>query len=268
MGVINVTPDSFSDGGRFAAVEAALAGARQMIEDGVDIIDIGGESTRPGAQAVPPEVELGRVLPVLRALQGLEVPVSVDTSAPQVMQAALDSGVAIINDVRSLRVPGAMETVRDSDCGVVLMHMPGEPATMQEHARYDDVVSEVESWLVQRRAQLLAAGFGAARIAVDPGFGFGKKRAHNLALLAGLERFTQMGAPLLVGLSRKSTLGELTQRPVAERLGASLGAALMAVDNGANIVRVHDVGATRDALAVWMAVRDHSSPKGNMKEAN
>jgi len=255
MGVINVTPDSFSDGGRFASLEAVLSGVRQMVEEGADIIDVGGESTRPGSSPVPAAIQLERLLPLLRELRALTVPVSIDTSAPEVMRAALDLGVAIVNDVRSLRLPGALDVVRSSDCAVVLMHMQGEPQTMQQQPRYTDVLAEVGAALAQRRGQMLDAGVAAERIAVDPGFGFGKTHEHNLRLLAGLERLAGIGAPLLVGLSRKSTLGEITRRPVGQRLGASLAAALLAAENGAQIVRVHDVAATRDALAVWQAAR-------------
>jgi len=255
MGVLNVTPDSFSDGGRYADPQAALAHALQMIDEGATIIDVGGESTRPGAPPVTADEELGRVLPVLRALRDLPVPVSIDTSEPRVMQAALDLGAAIINDVRALRRTGALEVACASpDCGVVLMHMAGEPATMQRDPDYGDVLREVLDWLVQRRDHVSAAGIAPERIALDPGFGFGKTHGHNRELLAGLGDLHAMGHPVLVGLSRKSTLGELTGRPVTQRLPASLAAALIAAQRGAHIIRVHDVGATRDALAVWQAV--------------
>jgi len=254
MGVLNVTPDSFSDGGRYANVQAALAHAHQMVDEGVDIIDVGGESTRPGAPAVTATDELARVLPVLRAVRDLPVPISIDTSEPLVMQAALDLGVSIINDVRALRRPGALDVARASpDCGIVLMHMSGEPATMQREPYYADVLREVIDWLIERRDAVCAAGVRADRIALDPGFGFGKTQGHNRQLLAGLARLRDAGQPVLVGLSRKSTLGELTGRPVTQRLPASLAAALIAAQNGARIVRVHDVGATGDALAVWEA---------------
>jgi dihydropteroate synthase len=254
MGVLNVTPDSFSDGGRYANVQAAVVHAHQMIDEGVDIIDVGGESTRPGAPVVAVEDELARVMPVLHALRDLTVPLSIDTSEPRVMQAALDLGVSILNDVRALRRAGALDVARASaDCGVVLMHMSGEPATMQHEPCYADVLHEVIDWLAHRRDRVREAGVAADRIAVDPGFGFGKTQGHNRRLLSGLAQMQVLGQPLLVGLSRKSTLGELTGRPVAQRLPASLAAALIAVQNGARIVRVHDVGATRDALAVWEA---------------
>ncbi len=254
MGVLNVTPDSFSDGGSHDTVQAAVAHAHRMIEEGVDIIDVGGESTRPGASPVTSDEEMARVVPVLRALGELPVPISIDTSDPALMRAALDLGAAIINDVRALRRPGALEVARDHpDCGVVLMHMSGEPATMQRQPYYADVLREVIEWLAQRRDEVAAAGVAPARIALDPGFGFGKTQGHNRQLLAGLDQLLGLGHPILVGLSRKSTLGELTGRPVSQRLPASLAAALIAAQNGARIVRVHDVGATRDALAVWQA---------------
>jgi dihydropteroate synthase len=255
MGVLNVTPDSFSDGGRFAAMDAALAHARAMIDQGADIIDIGGESTRPGAVPVPVDVESARVLPVLRELRGIGVPVSIDTSQPALMRAALELGASIINDVRSLRREGALEAVRASDCGLVLMHLQGDPATMQLQPQYRDVVDDVRAWLAQRCEQVCQAGVAPERIAVDPGFGFGKTHRHNRQLLAGLERLHALGRPILVGLSRKSSLGDMTGRPVTQRLAASLAAALLAVERGARIVRVHDVAATRDALAVWENVR-------------
>lgn len=255
MGVLNVTPDSFSDGGRFAAPRAAVEHGQRMIEEGADIIDIGGESTRPGAAPVPLEVERERVLPVLRALRDAGVPLSVDTSQPELMRAALDLGVSIVNDVRALRAQGALEAVRGTGCGVVLMHMQGEPGTMQVAPRYADVVAEVAAWLGQRRDAALAAGIERERIVLDPGFGFGKTHAHNRRLLARLDQLLALGQPLLVGLSRKSSLGDMIGRPVGERLGASIAAALLAASKGARIVRVHDVAATRDALAVWNAVQ-------------
>jgi dihydropteroate synthase len=254
MGVLNLTPDSFSDGGLHASVQAAVAHAHRMIDEGVDIIDVGGESTRPGASPVAADEEMARVVPVLEALRDLPVPISIDTSEPRLMRAALDLGASIINDVRSLSRPGALDVARaHPDCGVVLMHMSGEPATMQRQPFYANVLHEVLEWLAQRRDLVVAAGVAPQRIALDPGFGFGKTQGHNRQLLAGLDRLHAMGHPVLVGLSRKSTLGELTGRPVTERLPASLAAAILAAGNGARIVRVHDVRATRDALAVWEA---------------
>lgn len=255
MGVLNVTPDSFSDGGRYVQLDAALLHARQMIDDGADIIDIGGESTRPGAIPISAEMEMQRVLPVLRALHGARVPISVDTSQPALMRAALEEGASIINDVRGFRANQAIEAVRGTDCGLVLMHMQGEPATMQRQPVYDDVVAEVCSWLARRCDELAAAGISRERVVVDPGFGFGKSHKHNRQLLGNFERLLSVGQPLLVGISRKSTLGEITGRPAEQRLSASLAAALIAIEGGARIVRVHDVGATRDAIAVWEAVR-------------
>jgi dihydropteroate synthase len=256
MGVLNLTPDSFSDGGRFATREKAIEHAWRLIEEGADILDIGGESTRPGAPAVGLDEESDRVLPVLRALRDAPVPLSVDTSTPQLMRAAIAEGASIVNDVRALRRAGALEAVLASDCGVVAMHMPGEPATMQSLAHYRDVTLEVGNWLAARRDELSAQGIAAPRIALDPGFGFGKTHAHNREMLAGLQRLANLGQPLLVGLSRKSTLGEITGRQVGERLAASIAAALIAAQRGARIVRVHDVAATRDAIAVWESVRD------------
>ena len=260
MGVLNVTPDSFADGGRYERVDAALRHARQMIDEGADIIDIGGESTRPGAASVSEEEEMRRVLPVLRALQGARVPISVDTSRPGLMRAALEEGASIINDVRAFRFDPMMEAVRDSDCGIVLMHMQGEPGTMQRQPVYHDVVSEVGEWLSRRRDEAMAAGVARERIVVDPGFGFGKTHAHNRQLLSRLRELVPIGQALLVGLSRKSTLGEITGRSTQERLSASLAAALIAIAGGARIVRVHDVAATRDAVAVWEAVQAERRP--------
>lgn len=264
MGVLNVTPDSFSDGGRYLAPEMAIEHAHRMIDEGADIIDIGGESTRPGAPQVGPQIERERVLPVLRALRDAAVPISVDTSQPELMRMAIDLGASIINDVRSFRAPGALDAVRGADCGLVVMHMRGEPGTMQQMTAYEDVVTEVRDWLGRRCAELRDAGIGAERIAVDPGFGFGKTAAQNLRLLARLERLQELRQAVLVGLSRKSTLGAITGRPVAERLAASLAAALIAVQNGARILRVHDVAASRDAMAVWEAVR--AEPAAGEKE--
>ncbi|HEX4599611.1 MAG TPA: dihydropteroate synthase [Burkholderiaceae bacterium] len=255
MGVINVTPDSFSDGGRFLAPAAALEHARQLVADGADILDIGGESTRPGAALVSPADQIERVLPVVRALSDVAIPLSVDTSEPEVMRAALSEGVAIINDVRALSVPGAVGQMARSDCGVVLMHMQGTPQTMQANPSYADVVHEVGDFLRQRRDEVVQAGVAPDRIVLDPGFGFGKRGPHNRTLLARLRELTGLGQPLLVGLSRKASLGEMTGRPVDQRLIASVVAALLAMQAGARIVRVHDVAATRDAIAVWEAVR-------------
>jgi dihydropteroate synthase len=253
MGVVNVTPDSFSDGGRFLEREAAIAHARRLAEEGADIVDIGGESTRPGAAPVSEAEELERVIPVVEKIRDLCV--SVDSRRPAVMRAALDAGASMINDVQALQAPGAIEAVRESQCAVCLMHMKGEPATMQREPHYDDVVAEVKEFLRQRIATAVDAGIARERLVIDPGFGFGKTAAHNLTLLARLAELRDLGVPLLAGLSRKSTLGKLTGRPVTERLAGSLAMALLALQNGATILRVHDVKETRDVVAVWEAVR-------------
>jgi len=255
MGVLNITPDSFSDGGDFFAPDAALRRAEQMVADGADIIDVGGESTRPGAAAVDVADELGRVVPVIEVLaRRLPVPISVDTSKPEVMRAAADAGAALINDVRALRVPGALAAAAALDLPVCLMHMQGDPRTMQTDPAYADVVAEVRGFLAERIAACVGVGLTRERLLVDPGFGFGKRLAHNLGLLARLAELKALGQPLLVGLSRKSMLGALTGRPVDERLAAGLAAAVIAARGGARILRVHDVAATVDALKVVAAV--------------
>jgi dihydropteroate synthase len=255
MGVVNVTPDSFSDGGRFLDLQDAIAHAHRLIEEGADIIDVGGESTRPGAAAVEAAEELDRVLPVLRALRDARVPIAIDTTKAEVMRAAIAEGAAIVNDVMALRLTGALLTVAESDAGVCLMHMLGQPRTMQAAPSYGDVVHDVRQFLSERIDAATQGGIASERIAIDPGFGFGKTREHNLALLRSLERFGDLGVPVLVGLSRKSTLGAITGRSATERMAASVAAALLAVQHGARIVRVHDVAATRDALAVLAAVQ-------------
>lgn len=254
MGILNVTPDSFSDGGRFAQRDAALAHARRMIAEGAAIIDIGGESTRPGASPATRDEELARVIPVIEALRA-ESPVfiSVDTSKSEVMRAATEAGADIINDVRALAEPGALEAASASRAGICLMHMRGEPRTMQHAPRYDDVVAEVSSFLAARIAACLAAGVDIARLAIDPGFGFGKRVADNLALLKHLGRLQGLGAALAVGLSRKSMLAKLTGRAVDDRTAGSVALAAIAVLNGARIVRAHDVAATLDAVRVAAA---------------
>ena len=254
MGVVNITPDSFSDGGRFLAPAAAIEQARKLVGEGAAIIDIGAESTRPGAQPVSEDEELGRLLPVLRALCSLPVPISVDTRRPAVMRAVLAEGASMINDIEALAAPGALEAVAQSGCAVCLMHKKGDPATMQVDPHYDDVVREVAEFLAGRVSAAQAAGIAVDRIVVDPGFGFGKTVAHNLALLRSLRCLAALGPPVLAGLSRKSTLGRLTGRPAGDRMVASVSAALLAAQRGATILRVHDVGETRDALAVWRAV--------------
>lgn len=255
MGIVNVTPDSFSDGGRYLAPEAAIAHARRLMEEGADLLDIGAESSRPGADAaVPADEELRRLLPVLRELRDAPVPVSVDTTKPEVMRAVLREGASMINDIGALRAPGALEAVAASDAGVCLMHMQGEPRTMQAAPGYGDVVAEVRAFLVQRVAAAQAHGIARERIVIDPGFGFGKTADHNFRLLRNLRSFVETGLPVMAGWSRKSTLGQLTGKPATERLAASVAAALLAVERGARIVRVHDVAATKDALAVLDAM--------------
>jgi dihydropteroate synthase len=256
MGIVNVTPDSFFDGGHHADTRAAIVHCERLVADGADILDIGGESTRPGADSLGAAHELTRVLPVLREAVRLGVPVSVDTSEPAVMREALALGVDIINDVRSLRRQGALASVAAvPGAGVCLMHMRGEPTHMQAEAQYDDVVAEVRSALAERATQVQAAGISSDRIVLDPGIGFAKTADHNLALMAGQEELLRLGLPLLVGWSRKGTLGQITGRPVGERLVASVVAALLAVQRGASIVRVHDVAATVDAIKVWQAAQ-------------
>ena len=255
MGVVNITPDSFSDGGRFLDPAAALARARLLIEEGADLIDLGAESSRPGAAAVPgAEEELRRLLPVLRGLRDL--PLSVDTVKPEVMRVALAEGASMINDINALRAPGAVAAVAAADAAVCLMHMQGSPGTMQQDPHYDDVVGEVKAFLLERIESVCAAGIAPERIAIDPGFGFGKTLEHNLELLRRLREFEVLGVPLLAGWSRKSSLGAITGRPAGERLAASIAAALIAAQNGAAILRVHDVAATRDALLVLAAVEE------------
>jgi dihydropteroate synthase len=264
MGVLNVTPDSFSDGGRFLDSAAALAHARAMLAEGVDIIDVGGESTRPGAPSTVEADEIDRVVPIIEALRqecdASGVVLSVDTRKPSVMRAAIAAGASMVNDVYALRAPGALEALAQATdpVGVCLMHMQGDPATMQHHVVYTDVVAEVKGFLAERAAACERAGIAGNRIAVDPGFGFGKTVAHNLALLRWLEDVVALGYPVVVGLSRKSTIGALTGRDVGERVAGSVAAALVAVERGAAIVRVHDVRETVDALNVWRAVEGAS----------
>jgi dihydropteroate synthase len=254
MGIVNTTPDSFSDGGR--SVAQAIAHCEQLLAEGADMLDIGGESTRPGSDPVPVEAELARVLPVVEAAVRLGVPVSVDTCKPAVMQAALDLGADIINDVMALQAPGALEVVAAHPrCGICLMHMQGEPRSMQAAPAYSDVVMQVRDFLAERVDLLRAAGVAPERICLDPGIGFGKRVEDNYALLPGQQALRALGYPVLAGWSRKSSLGAVTGRPVAERMVASVAAALAAVHHGASIVRVHDVAATVDALKVWQAAR-------------
>jgi dihydropteroate synthase len=255
MGIVNVTPDSFSDGGQHANTAAALAHCERLLAEGADLLDIGGESTRPGARKPDDDEELARVLPVLRGALALGVPLSVDTSSVAVMQQALDLGVDIVNDVRALRRPGAVACVAaHPQAGVCLMHMKGEPQDMQAQAVYASVVAEVAEFLAQRVQVLASAGVARSRIVLDPGIGFAKTDTHNLLLLAQQKELLNLGLPLLVGWSRKSSLGRITGRPVDQRLGASVAAALLAAQAGAAVLRVHDVAATVDALKVWQAV--------------
>jgi dihydropteroate synthase len=253
MGVVNVTPDSFSDGGKFLDPQAAIAHGRRLIAEGADILDIGGESSRPGARAVAEDEELQRVLPVLKALK--DVPVSIDTRRPSVMRAVLAEGASMINDIDALSAPGALDAVADTDCAVCLMHKKGDPATMQDAPSYADVAHEVRDFLSARVSACQIAGIEKDRITIDPGFGFGKTVAHNFTLLKRLPGLVALGVPVVAGWSRKSTLGTVTGRPVEERLPASLAAALLALQAGATILRVHDVKETRDVIAVWEASR-------------
>ncbi|CAG1001983.1 dihydropteroate synthase [Burkholderiales bacterium] len=256
MGILNVTPDSFSDGGRFHDVARALDHARSMLDEGADIVDVGGESTRPGAAAVDAAVEVARVVPVIEALASEGALVSVDTMKPAVMRAALAAGASMVNDVRALQEPGALDAVAASGAAVCLLHMRGTPLTMQRSIDYADVVAEVREFLLARARACESAGIARERIVLDPGFGFGKTPAHNLALLDRLDDLAAADYPVLAGLSRKSTLGAITGRGDGDRMAASVAAALIAVERGASIVRVHDVRETVDALAVWRAVED------------
>jgi dihydropteroate synthase len=263
MGIVNVTPDSFSDGGEHATVDAAVTHALSLAQEGADVLDIGGESTRPGAQEVGVEEELRRVIPVIEHLaKQTSLPISIDTSKPEVMRAAVAAGAGMINDVQALRREGALEAAAALGVPVVLMHMQGEPRSMQAAPQYDDVVAEVHRFLAERIFAAEMAGIAKKQIVVDPGFGFGKGREHNLILLAQLERFGELGVPLLAGLSRKKTIGELTGRDdPRDRVFGSVAAHLIAAQRGARLVRVHDVAATVDALKVWNAVAAQPSPR-------
>ena len=266
MGVLNITPDSFSDGSQFAQAGApsfsvdldrVLARAGEMVDEGASILDIGGESTRPGAEAVAVEQELERVIPVIEALRAnFDICISVDTSAAQVMKEAINAGADLVNDIRALSEEGALEEVVSSTVGACLMHMQGQPRTMQQNFTYDNVVEEVYEFLAARVRDCVDAGVARDRILVDPGFGFGKSVQHNYKLLQNLRRFQDLGAPILVGLSRKSMLGAITDRPVTDRLPASVAAATLALQEGASIVRSHDVAATVDAIRVHCAYED------------
>ncbi len=254
MGILNVTPDSFSDGGRFQSLEVALSRAEEMVAEGVDMIDIGGESSRPGAPSLPLHEELQRVMPVLYALRDLGKPVSVDTYKPEVMREAIIAGVDMINDINGFRAPGALEAVRDADCALCVMHMQGTPQDMQVSPSYTDVVAEVTAFLRERVGAMLAAGIDRQRICIDPGFGFGKTVDHNYALLRNIGNMQQeLGLPVLAGVSRKSMIGAVTGRPIEQRLAGNIAGALAAIAHGARIVRVHDVIETVDAVKVWQA---------------
>ncbi len=254
MGVINVTPDSFFDGGHYSRPDAAAGHARRLIDEGADLLDIGGESTRPGAAVVSLDEERRRVLPVLEALLAADIPLSVDTQKPELMREAAAAGAAMINDVNGFEAAGALQAVSGNDCAVCIMHKQGQPQTMQQAPQYRDVVSEVDAYLRARIAAAEAAGIARSRMVIDPGFGFGKTLAHNLSLLRELGQVAAIGVPVLAGLSRKSMIGALTGREVGGRMSGSVAAALIAAQHGAAILRVHDVAATRDALAVWTAV--------------
>jgi dihydropteroate synthase len=259
MGILNITPDSFSDGGVFLSPEKAIAQALRMAEEGADIIDVGGESTRPGARPVSAQEEMDRVLPVVKALHArTPLPISIDTSKPDVMRAAVAAGAGFINDVLALRTDGALAAATELNVPVCLMHMQGEPRTMQNDPRYTDVVSEVRDFLKQRLEACVNAGIPASRLVVDPGFGFGKTLEHNIELLRGLKKLQSLGATVLVGLSRKSMIGKALGLPVEQRLHASVALAVMAVQQGARIVRVHDVGPTVEALHMWSTIYPES----------
>lgn len=258
LGVVNVTPDSFSDGGAHASAQAAIEHGLKLVEAGADALDIGGESTRPGADAVPLDVELARVLPVIEGLaRATNVPLSIDTFKPEVMRAAVAAGAGLINDICALTQDGALEAAAALGVPVILMHMQGEPRTMQDAPHYDDVVGQVRSFLADRLFACELAGIPKARLVVDPGFGFGKNLDHNLHLLARLDAFADLGVPLLAGLSRKRMLGEITGRDVGDRVAGSVAAHLIAAQRGAMLLRVHDVAPLRDALALWQALQPH-----------
>lgn len=263
MGIVNVTPDSFSDGGAHFDAEAAIAHGLKLAEEGADILDVGGESTRPGAQEIAVEEELRRVIPVIERLaKDTALPISIDTSKPEVMRAAIDAGAGMVNDVYGLRREGALDAAAALGVPVVLMHMLGEPRSMQDAPEYGDVVGEVHRFLAERIFAAEMAGIAKKRILIDPGFGFGKTTAHNLQLLAQLRRFTELGVPVLAGLSRKRSIGELTGRSdPRERAAGSVAAHLIAAQNGAMLLRVHDVAATVDALKVWNAVAAVPAPR-------
>ena len=256
MGVLNATPDSFSDGGKYRTPKDAIVQAELMIKNGVDLLDIGGESTRPGAEPVALQEELDRVLPIIEALKDCGIPLSIDTYKPETMRQALHAGVDCVNDIWALRQNGSIDVVLASrDCGIVLMHMQRDPITMQFDPIYEDVISEVKQFLKERSELLVAKGIDRSRISIDPGFGFGKSLDHNLDMLANFSEFSTLGFPVLAGISRKSMIGKITGRDTNERVAPSVAAAIMAADRGAKIVRVHDVAETVDALKLWEAVQ-------------
>lgn len=256
MGILNVTPDSFSDGGHYRQIDAALAHAEKLLDDGADILDIGGESTRPGAAFVPAEEEMSRVIPVIKSLQSLNVPLSIDTRKSAVMRAALDAGVDLVNDIAGLEDEGALELLAQSNAAICLMHMQGDPRNMQATPCYQDVVAEVLSYLAARRDAALAAGISHNRLLLDPGFGFGKTLEHNIALFKSLPQLKEcLATPLLIGVSRKSMLGQITGQSVADRMPGSIAAALMAAQAGSAVIRVHDVRETVDALKILHALQ-------------
>lgn len=259
LGIVNTTPDSFSDGGRLGSAEAAVRHALQLRDDGADILDIGGESTRPGAEPVSPDEEMARVLPVVEALAARGCVISIDTKKPEVMRAALDAGAVMVNDVLALRAPGALEVVAASGAAICLMHMRGEPENMQRAPEYTDVVAEVKGFLQERIRACTQAGIANERLVIDPGFGFGKTLAHNLTLLRQLGELREFGVPVMAGMSRKTMLGTLTGRDVGAREFAGVAAHLAAVARGARLVRVHDVSAMRDALTIWNAVEEQQN---------
>lgn len=256
MGIVNVTPDSFSDGGQYASINKAVEHALQLVDEGAGILDVGGESTRPGATPVSLDEELARVIPVIKALaKVVNIPLSIDTYKPQVMQAGIDAGISMVNDINALQAPNALEIVANSNVGVCLMHMQGSPKTMQIDPQYDDVVMEVSAFLTARLNIVMQAGVSSNRILLDPGFGFGKRTVHNIALLKQLMQLRKIGQPLLVGLSRKSVLGQVLGDNKTDRVAASIAASVVAAINGVSILRVHDVKATVDALKVVAALQ-------------
>ncbi|HVW65535.1 MAG TPA: dihydropteroate synthase [Nitrosospira sp.] len=254
MGVLNITPDSFSDGGLWVSAENAIHHAKNMVKQGADIVDIGGESTRPCSKPVSADEEIRRIMPVIEALVDMNISVSVDTSKPEVMRASIEAGAAMINDVKALQAPGALQAVAEGGVAACLMHMQGEPGSMQANPHYGNVVTEVKDFLRDRVHTARAAGIPLEHLVIDPGFGFGKTLEHNIALLRHLDSFLDMGVSLMVGLSRKSMLGKITGSEVGDRVHASVAAALLALMKGAKIIRVHDVKATSDAIAVYNAV--------------